>query len=130
MNVEQQRATLAIALMSAFADGGKDGRERDALERIAARLTGEGGSAAGLDMQGLYQDVIFHRVTVESAAAALNDARSAGAGAGAVLLASTAVLPAPLALTPALSQREREKNPQATALAPTAAARTLGRTPG
>lgn len=76
MNVEQQRATLAIALMSAFADGGKDGRERDALERIAARLTGEGGSAAALDMQGLYQDVIFHRVTVESAAAALNDAES------------------------------------------------------
>ena len=76
MNVEQQRATLAIALMSAFADGGKDGRERDALERIAARLTGEGGSAAGLDMQGLYQDVIFHRVTVESAAAALDDEES------------------------------------------------------
>ncbi len=73
MNVEQQRATLAIALMSAFADGGKDGRERDALERIASRLTGEGGSAAGLDMQSLYQDVIFRRVTVESAAAALDD---------------------------------------------------------
>lgn len=76
MNVEQQRATLAIALMAAFADGGKDGRERDALERIAGRLTGEGGSAAGLDMQALYQDVIFRRVTVETAAAALDDAGS------------------------------------------------------
>lgn len=76
MNVEQQRATLAIALMSAFADGGKDGRERDALERIATRLTGEGGSTAGLDVQALYQDVVFRRVTVESAAAALTDDES------------------------------------------------------
>ena len=45
-------------------------------------------------------------------------------------LASTAVLPAPLPLTSALSQRREGEEPQATALAPTAAARTLGRTPG
>ena len=52
MNVEQQRATLAIALMSAFADGGKDGRERDALERIAARLTATVAALPGSTCRG------------------------------------------------------------------------------
>ncbi|MBL8309001.1 MAG: GTPase [Burkholderiales bacterium] len=73
MTIDQQRATLAIALMSAFADGGKDTRERDLLERIVARLAGEGGSAAALDPQGLYEDVVFGRLTVQSAGAALGD---------------------------------------------------------
>jgi len=74
MSIDQQRATLAIALMAAFADGSKDGRERDQLQALTTRLAGEGGSAAALDPQALYQDVIFKRVTVQSAAAALGDA--------------------------------------------------------
>lgn len=73
MNIDQQRATLAIALMAAFADGSKDGRERDQLQRITERLAGEGGSAAALDPQALYQDVIFKRITVDGAAAMLGD---------------------------------------------------------
>ena len=66
--MNEQRATLAIALMSALADGGKDGRERDcASERIAARLTGEGAPPAGPRHAGAVSATSsVHRVTVES----------------------------------------------------------------
>ncbi len=73
MTVEQQRAILAIALMAAFADGGKDDREREELRKIAESLAGEADSTAALDLPGLYQDVLMKRVTLESAVANLTD---------------------------------------------------------
>jgi len=70
MNPEQQRAILAIALFAAFADGAKDDREREQIRRLAGSLGGEAGAP---DIAGLYQDVLLKRVSLASAAAALND---------------------------------------------------------
>lgn len=59
--------------MAAFADGNKDEREREQLKQIAESLAGAGGSAAALNIPQLYQDVLFKRVTLDSAAATLSD---------------------------------------------------------
>jgi uncharacterized protein (DUF697 family)/uncharacterized tellurite resistance protein B-like protein len=70
MNPEQQRAILAIALYAAFADGAKHDREREEIRRIAESLGGEPGAA---DLARLYQDVLLKRVSLDAAAAALQD---------------------------------------------------------
>ena len=70
MNPEQQKSILVIALYAAFADGAKHDREREEIRRIAESLGGEPGAA---DLARLYQDVLLKRVTLEAAAAALQD---------------------------------------------------------
>jgi uncharacterized protein (DUF697 family)/tellurite resistance protein len=62
----EQQATLAIALLAAFADGGADGREREQLQRIAQEL-----GDAQLNSAQIYQDVILRRIDVTAAANAL-----------------------------------------------------------
>jgi uncharacterized protein (DUF697 family)/tellurite resistance protein len=76
MNVEQQKSILTLCLMAAFVDGTKDEREREQLKQIAESLAGAGGSAAALNLPQIYQDVLFKRVTLDSAVANLNDAES------------------------------------------------------
>ncbi len=70
MNPEQQKPILAIALLAAFADGAKHDREREEIRRIVESL---GGAAGALDLAGLYRDVLLKRVSLEAAAAALQD---------------------------------------------------------
>jgi len=71
MNPEQQKSILTIALYAAFADGAKHDREREEIRRIAESLGGEAEGAA--DLAGLYQDVLLKRVSLDAAAAALQD---------------------------------------------------------
>jgi uncharacterized protein (DUF697 family)/tellurite resistance protein len=77
MTTEQQKAVLTLCLMAALADGGKDSREREALERIASRLAAESGNPDAFNVQQMYQDVIFGRASIDSLAAKLDtsDAR-------------------------------------------------------
>ena len=70
MRPEQQRATLAIALFAAFADGAKHDREREEIRRIADSLAADAGAP---DLAKLYQDVLLKRVTLEAAVTALAD---------------------------------------------------------
>ncbi len=70
MNPEQQRAILAIALHAAFADGAKHDREREEIRRIAESL---GGQSVAADLARLYQDVLLKRVSLDAAAALLQD---------------------------------------------------------
>lgn len=67
MNVDEQKAILTLALMAAFAEGGNDEAEREALKGIAASLAGEGVPS----LPGAYQDVLMKRVTRADAARAL-----------------------------------------------------------
>jgi uncharacterized protein (DUF697 family)/tellurite resistance protein len=76
ITVDQQKSILTLCLMAAFADGQKDDREREQLKQIAESLAGAGGSAAALNIPQLYQDVLFKRITLDSAAATLTDAES------------------------------------------------------
>jgi uncharacterized protein (DUF697 family)/uncharacterized tellurite resistance protein B-like protein len=76
MNTEQQKAILTLCLMAALADGGKDAREREALERIASRLTAESGHPEAFNVQQMYQDVIFGRTSIDALAATLTDPQS------------------------------------------------------
>ncbi|MDO9091346.1 MAG: DUF533 domain-containing protein [Rubrivivax sp.] len=71
MNREQQKSILAIALYAAFADGAKHDREREEIRRIAESLGGEAEGPA--DLARLYQDVLLKRVSLDAAAAALQD---------------------------------------------------------
>lgn len=91
MNPEQQKSILAIALFAAFADGAKHDREREEIRRIAESMGGEpeGGAArraspgavggfippepGAPDLARLYQDVLLKRVSLDAAAAALQD---------------------------------------------------------
>jgi uncharacterized protein (DUF697 family)/tellurite resistance protein len=73
ISVEQQKSILTLCLMAAFADGQKDEREREQLKQIADSLAGAGGSAAALNLPQIYQDVLFKRVTLDTAANSLTD---------------------------------------------------------
>jgi len=70
MNPEQQKSILAIALFAAFADGTKHEREREEIRRIAESL---GTDSDVPDLARLYQDVLLKRVSLNTAAAALQD---------------------------------------------------------
>ncbi len=70
MNPEQQKSILAIALHAAFADGGKDDREREQIRQLAESLGGEAGAP---DLARLYQDVLLKRVSLSTATAVLSD---------------------------------------------------------
>ena len=67
MDPEQKRAVLTLCLMAAFADGGKDDRERAQIKRIAESL----GSEGGLDVAAIYQDVLMKKPAVETVAGVL-----------------------------------------------------------
>jgi uncharacterized protein (DUF697 family)/tellurite resistance protein len=68
MNVQEQRALLAIALLAAFADGSKSDAERAEVRRIAESL---GAQAGELNMPQLMQDVLLKRVSLAASMAAL-----------------------------------------------------------
>lgn len=72
MNANEQQAILTLCLMAAFADGGKDERERAEIKRIADSL----GGAGTLNIAALYQDVLLKRVNLAAAAAALESPES------------------------------------------------------
>ncbi len=72
MNEKEQQAILTLCLMAAFADGGKDERERAQIKRIADSL----GGAGTLDIAALYQDVLLGRVNLAAAVAALESPES------------------------------------------------------
>ena len=67
MTEQDQKAILSLCMMAAFADG-SDEREREQIRRIAEGL----GSGAGIDVTGLYQDVLLKRVTLTDAANSLS----------------------------------------------------------
>lgn len=69
MTVQQQRSLLAIALLAAFADGGKSDIERAEIRRIAESL---GAQAEGLDVQALLQDILLGRLDMPTAVAVLD----------------------------------------------------------
>ena len=72
MNPTETRAILTLSLLAAFVDGEKHERERAEIKRIA-----EGFSADdGLNLPTLYQDVLMKRVSIASAAAALESTES------------------------------------------------------
>lgn len=67
MNQDEIRAVVTISLLAAYADGQKHEREREEIRRIAEGLVGE----SGLHLPSLYQDVLLKRVSLASAASAL-----------------------------------------------------------
>lgn len=67
MTEQEQRAILTICLMSAFADGAKDERERDQIRRVAESLSHD----SDIDLTAIYQEVLLKRASVDDAAAAL-----------------------------------------------------------
>jgi uncharacterized protein (DUF697 family)/tellurite resistance protein len=67
MNQDEIRAVVTISLLAAYADGQKHEREREEIRRIAEGLVGE----SGLHLPSLYQDVLLKRVSLASAAGAL-----------------------------------------------------------
>ncbi|PJK11883.1 GTPase [Lysobacteraceae bacterium NML95-0200] len=67
MKTTETRAVLHIALMAGFADGAKHEREREAVRSIAESL----GNDQAVNLPSLYQDVLLKRVSLASAAAAL-----------------------------------------------------------
>jgi uncharacterized protein (DUF697 family)/tellurite resistance protein len=74
MKPEEQKSILVIALYAAFADGIKEEREREEVRRIAASLAASLPDAAGgIDLAGLYQDVLLKRTSLAGAAAALTE---------------------------------------------------------
>ena len=66
MNTE--RAILSIAMLAAFADGAKDESEREHIKQFAEQL-----GSSSVELMGVYQDVLFKRITLNNAATALTD---------------------------------------------------------
>lgn len=67
----ERKSILTISMMAAFADGSVD-REREEIRRIADGL----GAESGIDVAGLYQDVLLRRVTIAEAVAGLQSAQA------------------------------------------------------
>src|SRR5262245_51370261 len=65
MEPVQQRAVLTLCFMAAFVDGNDDGREREAVQRVADSLGGAGEVAA------IYHDVMLRKPDLATVAAAL-----------------------------------------------------------
>jgi uncharacterized protein (DUF697 family) len=70
MDTQQIRSIMTVALMTAFADGAKDEREREAIRRLADTLGAEGAA----DMPGLYRDVLLAKPKLEAVVAPLASA--------------------------------------------------------
>ena len=70
MTPDEQKALMSIVLLAAFADGGKDEHEREAVRRVAASLD------PSLNTPALLQDVLLARVTMAQAASALTTQQS------------------------------------------------------
>lgn len=66
MNTE--RAILSIAMLAAFADGAKDESEREHVKQFAEQL-----GSSSVELMGVYQDVLFKRISLNDAAKALTD---------------------------------------------------------
>ena len=66
LTTPQQEALLTVCLMAAFADGDKDDTERELIKKMATSVLDE-----GLDAPAIYQNVIFQRIALGSAAAPL-----------------------------------------------------------
>ncbi|MES3014864.1 MAG: DUF533 domain-containing protein [Pseudomonadota bacterium] len=73
MTAEETRAVLTVSLLAAFVDGDKHERERAEIKRIAQGL----GEAEGVNLPGLYQDVLLKRSSLADVVPALasDDAR-------------------------------------------------------
>jgi uncharacterized protein (DUF697 family)/tellurite resistance protein len=67
VTAEETRAILTVSLLAAFVDGDKHERERAEIKRIAEGL----GRADGVNLPGLYQDVLMKRTSLADATAAL-----------------------------------------------------------
>ena len=67
METQQTRSILTVALMAAFADGAKDEREREAIRRLAETL----GADSGVDLPGLYREVLLAKPSLEAVVAPL-----------------------------------------------------------
>lgn len=72
MNEQETKAVLTIALMAAFADGLKDDRERAAVKRVADALAPD----TGLDLPGLYRDVLLAKPDLAQLASLLSSRES------------------------------------------------------
>lgn len=66
MNTE--RAILSIAMLAAFSDGAKDESEREHVKQFAEQL-----GSSSVELMGVYQDVLFKRISLNEAAAALTE---------------------------------------------------------
>jgi uncharacterized protein (DUF697 family) len=73
MDTLQTRATLTVALMSAFADGLKDDRERASIRQLVDAL----GAGSDIDLPALYRDVMLGKPDLATVVAPLdtNDLR-------------------------------------------------------
>ena len=67
MTAEETRAILTVSLLAAFVDGDKHERERAEIKRIAEGLS----RAEGVNLPGLYQDVLMKRTSLADAVPAL-----------------------------------------------------------
>jgi uncharacterized protein (DUF697 family)/tellurite resistance protein len=71
----ERRATLAVALMAAFADGMRDERERAAVEALVGQL-GSTAGGAGLDVAAVYQDLMQRKPAISEVVKPLATAQS------------------------------------------------------
>ncbi|HVF64383.1 MAG TPA: DUF533 domain-containing protein [Casimicrobiaceae bacterium] len=71
MNQQQMRAVVTIALMSAFADGDKDDRERARIKALSTRLASD-----GFDFDAIYEEVLLRKPDVAVVAAQLASDRN------------------------------------------------------
>ncbi|MFC3146775.1 TerB family tellurite resistance protein [Piscinibacterium candidicorallinum] len=69
MQASEQQAILTIAMLTALADGNKADAERQAIRDLASSLAG---SAPGIDLPKLVQDVILKRAKLADAVTALS----------------------------------------------------------
>jgi uncharacterized protein (DUF697 family)/tellurite resistance protein len=68
MDAQRTRSIMTVALMAAFADGLKDEREREAIQRLTSSLDDE----AGADLPGVYRDVLLNKPDLAKVVAPLD----------------------------------------------------------
>jgi uncharacterized protein (DUF697 family) len=68
MDAQRTRSIMTVALMAAFADGLKDEREREAIQRLTRSLDDE----AGADLPGLYREVLLSKPDLAKVVAPLD----------------------------------------------------------
>jgi len=72
MTNDEIRAILTLCLLASFADNEKHDREREQIRQVAEGLAGE----QGVNLPGLYQDVLLRRVNMSDAVARLSSEES------------------------------------------------------